>query len=387
MTVEAPATGVAPQPSQPPVGAWRRYRVPVIVVGALVVAIAVAAWTGRSDQQYPDPLDPRNPGENGAQALARVLDQDGVDVTVARSAAELQRARVDDRTTVLVTDTANLAPSTIRDLEQQAAPGLLVLADPPPYVLKELDRLATRVDGDVHGVSADCSVLGLTEDLELTVDSATAYDADGCFPTSRGHLVATGPSGAVYVGATDAFTNDQILRGDNAAVALRLLGQRDRLVWYVASLDDTAPGESVGLSSLLPRWLKPALWMVFLAAVGLLLWRVRRLGPLSTEPLPVVVRAVETAQSRGRMYRKGGDRAHAADALRVAAQRRLAERLALGRHAQEAAIVAAVADRLGRTQGEVAVVLARSAPPPATDHDLVRLGQELSTMTREVRPE
>ena len=262
-----------------------------------------------------------------------------------------------------------------------------MLADPPAYVLRELDRLDTRIDGDVHGVTADCSTLGLTEDLELTVDSATSYDADGCFPSSGGHLVATGPSGAVYVGATDAFTNDQILRGDNAAVALRLLGQRDRLVWYVASLDDTAPGESVGLSTLLPRWLKPALWMVLLALVGLLLWRVRRLGPLSTEPLPVVVRAVETAQSRGRMYRKGGDRAHAADALRVAAQRRLAERLALGRHAPEAAVVAAVADRLGRTQGEVALVLARSAPPPATDHDLVRLGQELSTMTREVRPE
>jgi hypothetical protein len=361
--------------------------VPVIVVGALVLAIAVAAWTGRNDQQYPDPLDPRNPGENGAQALAEVLDRDGVDVTVARSAAELERAGVDDRTTVLVTDTANLAPSTIRQLKEQAAPGLLVLTDPPPYVLSALDRVDTRIDADVHGVAARCSDLGLSADLELTVDTATAYDADGCFPTSQGHLIATGPSGTVYVGATDALTNDQILRGDNAAVALRLLGQRDRLVWYVASLDDTAPGESVGLSSLLPRWLEPALWMGFLALVALLLWRVRRLGPLSTEPLPVVVRAVETAQSRGRMYRKGGDRAHAADALRVAAQRRLAERLALGRHADEAAIVAAVAERLGRTQGEVAVALSRAAPPPTTDHDLVRLGQELSRMTREVRPE
>ncbi len=36
-------------------------------------------------------------------------------------------------------------------------------------------------------------------------------------------------------GADQALTNDQILRADNAAVALRLLGQDDRLVWYVPS--------------------------------------------------------------------------------------------------------------------------------------------------------
>ena len=41
-------------------------------------------------------------------------------------------------------------------------------------------------------------------------------------------------------GAGEALTNDQVLRADNAAVALRLLGQDDDLVWYVPTYDDLA---------------------------------------------------------------------------------------------------------------------------------------------------
>ena len=60
-------------------------------------------------------------------------------------------------------------------------------------------------------------------------------------------------------GADQALTNDQILRADNAAVALRLLGQDERLVWYVPSLDDLVGDDGVSLQSLLPRWIRPAL--------------------------------------------------------------------------------------------------------------------------------
>jgi hypothetical protein len=129
----------------------------------------------------------------------------------------------------------------------------------------------------------------------------------------------------------------------------------------------------------------PALWATALAGVGLVLWRFRRLGPLVSEPLPVVVRAVETTLSRGRMYRRSNDRAHAAGALRAAARRRAADRLGLGRAATEADVVAAVAHQLGRQQAEVAALLATDAPVPGTDQELVALGQALNQLDREVR--
>ena len=70
--------------------------------------------------------------------------------------------------------------------------------------------------------------------------------------------------------------------------------------------------------------------MTAIAVLALLVWRSRRLGALASEPLPVVVKAIETTRSRGRLYRKAGDRDHAAGALRAAARVRAAERLGLG---------------------------------------------------------
>ena len=122
-----------------------------------------------------------------------------------------------------------------------------------------------------------------------------------------------------------------------------------------------------------------------IAAIALLLWRVRRLGALATEPLPVVVKAIETTRSRGRLYRRAGDRAHAAAALRSAARVRAADRLGLGPHADPDALVRDVARRTGQPRDEVEALLGPTAPVPATDHDLITLANRLAELDREVR--
>ena len=134
----------------------------------------------------------------------------------------------------------------------------------------------------------------------------------------NGALVAEPRDGVVLLGAVDVLRNGGILEADNAAVALRLLGQHERLVWYVPDVADLAADDAVTLSSLLPGLAAARLWLVALALLALVIWRGRRLGALATEPLPVVVRAIETTRSRGRLYRRADDRAHAAATLRSA---------------------------------------------------------------------
>ncbi len=121
------------------------------------------------------------------------------------------------------------------------------------------------------------------------------------------------------------------------------------------------------------------------AVVALLLWRARRLGPLVTEPLPVTVKAIETTRSRGRLYRKSGDRPHAARALRRAARSALAERLHLPSTVPLDALVRDVARRTGRPVEQVAALLHPDAAEPATDHDLITLANDLAALEREVR--
>ncbi|PWN02213.1 hypothetical protein DJ010_13905 [Nocardioides silvaticus] len=365
-------------------GFWRRNRLWFAVGLALVVAIAVAAWAGTGDTRFSAPLDPQNPDPEGAQAVAQVLEAEGVDVEVVRSADALRDADVSDGTTVVVTSTGDLTPSTTRRLREDTNGADLVLVEPPSYVLAELDPdvVTGRAPDETSGECDDSRFDG----LDLAVDNAVSYDTPGgCFAAGDKFVLAEGDAATSYLGAGQALTNDQVLRADNAAVALRLLGADDRLVWYVPTLDDADEDEAVSLWTFAPDWIAPSLWLVGIAAVGLMLWRGRRLGRLATEPLPVVVRAVETTRSRGRMYRSADDRTYAAAALRAAARRRLADHLRLGRGATEAEVVSAVARHTGRRAEEIGLRLASTGFVPTTDQGLVQLAQDLTQLDREVR--
>ena len=109
-------------------------------------------------------------------------------------------------------------------------------------------------------------------------------------------------------------------------------------------------------------------------------------GALATEPLPVVVKAIETTRSRGRLYRRAGDRGHAAAALRAAARRRAADDCGLGAGHSEADLVRDVARHTGRPEARGRRTRRLPAPPTRpTDHDLIRLASDLAGLDREVR--
>ena len=359
-----------------------RHRVAVLVVAAALVAIAGSAWLGRGARAYAAALDPGNPDGTGAQALARVLADQGVEVDVVRSADALDSATVDDDTTVVVTSADNLGDSTTTRLLRHQGDAHLVVVTPGPLLLRELGVGSFPATTQPPGpVAADCPAYGA---LSVRVDTAQAYGTDGCFRARGGVLLAEPRPGLTLLGASAVLTNDQVLEGDNAAVALRLLGERRRLLWYVPSLADLAGADGVSARSLLPDWLIPALWLLGVAGVALVVWRGRRLGPLVVEPLPVTVKAVETTRNLGRLYRRAGDRAHAAEALRAAARARLAERLRLPRRVDPDRLVDDVAARTGRPAQEIDILIGPSARPPVDDRGLGDLARRLTELDREV---
>lgn len=378
----APSTGTPTGASRP--GWWRRQRSTLLVLAALVLAVGLTLWLSGDDQEFTGRLDPGNPGPDGARAVARVLADEGVEVTVARSADELAEAGIDSGTTVVVTNTEELGERTLTDLSDRAGSARLVLVEPVSRVAEEFGHPAYPSSHQVgQGADAECDD-PLLRDLTIEVDTALGYAGGGCFPVGEDHLVALDRQVAL-LGAGEALANEQVLRADNAAVALRLLGQEDRLVWYVPTFEDLTTEEETGLGTLLPRWLGPALWLAAVTMLAVVLWRGRRLGRLATEPLPVVVKAIETTRSRGRLYRKAGDREHAARALRTAARRRCVQRLRLGAGVDEATLLSDVARHTHRPLEEVAALLGSGGPVPQHDHDLIRLANDLAELDREVR--
>jgi hypothetical protein len=144
-------------------------------------------------------------------------------------------------------------------------------------------------------------------------------------------------------------------------------------------------GEKSGGSDifdLIPDAVSWIVWQLCIVVVLAALWRGRRLGPLVAEKLPVVVRASETVEGRGRLYRAHRARDRAADALRTAALQRMLPRLGLAVNAPPPAVVAAVWGRCDKSPEALHHFL--FGPPPATDEDLVNLARELDEIERQV---
>lgn len=367
----------------------------VIIVVVVVVAL-VMTWRG-GDAASDVPLDPRNPQPSGSQALSRVLSDHGVDVTIARGQGALSGAGIDNDTTVFIPRTTELAQATIdqlADLSRQAE--RVVVVDPTPWVVRylspEVHIEQTRRDGADLTASCDAADVHQGErvshsqsEFQLRGDGSPS---DACFTTGGHSVYLAVPATAhhaplVLLGSRSAITNGEIAEADNADIVLRTLGHSARVVWYVPSTADIPTTDQSRAEDLLPPWLNSGLVVVLLTALAVMLWRGRRLGRLVREPLPVVIRAVETTESRGRIYRRAKDTGRVGVVLRDATRRRLAGYLGLPTGGPVPQLVAAVSDATARPLQDVGWMLA--GPPPQTDDEMLGLAGSLAALEKEVR--
>ena len=227
---------------------------------------------------------------------------------------------------------------------------------------------------------------------------STSPDVVACFPVGGGtspadddaprpsHVLLLERDGrrVVAVSSSQLIENDMLVEHGNAALALRTLGRHDTLVWYMPewerSVTETGPDGS--LTSLLPRGVQIALLQLLLVAGVAVLWRARRLGPVISEPLPVVVRGGETVRGRGRLYRRARAHGRAGAALRAGVAARCAARLGLPHSAGAEAVVDALSRASGRPAAEISELL--YGPPPTDDASLTVLTARLDQLESEV---
>src|SRR4029077_19406963 len=114
------------------------------------------------------------------------------------------------------------------------------------------------------------------------------------------------------------------------------------------------------------------LGFALLLAVG---WRSRRLGPLVTERLPVVVHAAETVLGHGQLYRSRHARDRAASTLRTVLLTRICRAVGLPAGSGPDSVVPAVAHGPGAGGERVRDLL--YGPAPRTDGALATLARDL----------
>jgi len=383
------------RPTKPASRRRPRWLTPVILIALLVAAAMALTALNRSTQKNSDDLDPSNPGYSGAQGLARTLSSHGVEVSIVRNQGALLDQSIDGDTTVVITATDRLSRRTARAALTHAAPAAsLVLLDPDREVTAGMGLPVDSHRAKLADVAAGCQDQDIGRSYRLArADRAYKPTGDStattCFPdrTEGGgamvHLPATtGRPAVTLLGDDSLIINGAILDADNAAIALRLFGRSNRLVWYVPDLADITAAESTS-RSIAPDWFRPGVALATSAVLLLCLWRGRRLGRLVTEPLPVVVRAVETTESRGRMYRKSRDRDRALAVLQLATRRRLASYLGLSVSTTVSSVAAASAAVSGREYHDVLALL--GSPAAHDDSSLLELANTLLALEKEVR--
>ncbi|MBD2758976.1 DUF4350 domain-containing protein [Yimella sp. cx-573] len=361
---------------------------------ALVALLGVAIIAMLLSRTSSEPLDPNNPTTGGSQALASVLGDQGVRV---RSVDNLQDASTGAgrNVTVLVAAPPMMSDARLRQLAAAHRDSArLILIAPDPQQVTDVFGVPTTGGESSTSLSSqqgNCHLAwarGLTMSVGAAVYSVERAGVGQCFtgPHGSGAVeLAASPEHppVLIIGSVDAFTNNTMKQGDNAAIGLRALGQTSELVWYSGGFDPESA--AANQPSILPKWLMPAVWLLAVSVVMLMLWRGRRLGRLVQEPLPVIVPANETTMARGRLYRKAQDTARTASVLRSATRQRLRRSLGLGRNASAAEIAERAATQTGRDPHDVGALLTDDHQP-ISEAELARLARELTALERQVRP-
>ena len=380
---------------------WRRLRWPLTVLAAvalLVLFLALVRPPTSAAHYAPD-----NPELNGGMAVAEVLKDQGVQITHVTTVADAVAAAGPDSTLLVTPNPAFFADDQISALDGTGADLVVLGADYTMVAAVSRNTLDSTYGEAAEPVAPQCDDPAAQAAGELTLRPGL-YAASGepgadavrpvlCWPDGLGAYAYARldfPDRSVTVVDDPAvIRNDSVLEEGNAALALWMLGQHEDLVWLVPNPmdvstgeDEPTPAERGQVNALMPPGSAPVALVAVLAAVLLALWRVRRMGPLVVEDLPVLVRSAEATRGRARLYRAARARGHAAAGLRASTADRIASRLGLARSSDATSVVDSVVAATNRPSQQVADLL--YGPPPADDAALAELARRLDILESEV---
>ncbi len=377
--------------------AWRRQWRPVLGVALFVVLTAVAAALLHPSPAVAGYLSPQDTGPSGARAITDILAGRGHLTRTVTTVPDAVSA-AGPGTTLVITSPGLLSPAGLRSLGRTRAD--LVIIEPDQATLRALAPGLTLTAGaGVTVVAPGCSLpaaaLAGPADLGgpgLATAPGAAAPGGPLAGAARCYLAGGQPSlvrfrsagRLVTVLSTGApLTNAGLPRQGDAALAINLLSTAGRVTWLVPGPGLTGSGGAPpSTSSLVPLVARLVAAQLAVALLLTALWRARRLGPLITERLPVVVRASETVEGHARLYRSRRARDRVAATLRASALTRLAPAVGLPAGAAPEAVTAALAARSTLDAARLANLLYGAAPD--SDMALVTLAGDLDALEGEV---
>ena len=316
----------------------------IVVFSLLFVIVASMLPTAGYNNA---PVGIRNKEGDGARALAQVLGDHGISV---REVNAQQAASVDENTTLVVVFPARMTDSMAQAIETRTNVVYVGLEEEHGSHSPYLQGLRSQREYS----SKTWLTPGCTSDIAGRTQHLQASDYVLSGPAS-GWQLCFSDDGKSYAYAersdSDRFRalipdslrlrNRAITEGGNAALAINTIGRTPKVAWYSPTRSDTPTGTSQDGMPASP-YLMPAFLMIIAACLLAGLARGRRLGPLTSERLPIEVPASETLIGKARLMRSQRAYEHAAQALRSSTASRIATTLGVAHTADREALTHAL---------------------------------------------
>lgn len=396
----APSTREVPEPGASPdsgtgkaKGLWGwlgRHRALAALWALVGAALALVLWAQLAPKGDAVPLSLNNAGPDGARAVTQILGRHGVKVHgVGNFEAAMAALEAGTSPTLLLYDRSGFLDEP-RLQELAASAERVVLVSPRLQTLAALSgsiRQAGVVPDASSALDPGCSLPDAEAAGPVSGESGFIYDGGtSCYRpagSAAGVLAVEGHGRLTVLGSTGILNNGRLDDLGHAALAIRTLGTSPDLVWYLPTIEDLETGASPQtLDELAPDWVRfLGPWLALVAAAAIA-WRGRRLGPLVFEPLPVVVKAVETAEGRARLYHDSRAVDQARDNLRAGTLVRLSGHLRVGAAATADQVVNAAARHLGQPARQIHELVNEH---PRTEARLVAWSRELDNLEKEVK--
>lgn len=363
---------------------WRTWAWVLAALAGIVVTALLVTKPPRPEGY----LDPDAVTQRGGHALAQLLRDHGVTVTRATTISEVSDA-MRPGSQLMVLDNGNITDEILDVLAELPGDRLLLapFSDTRERLAAQV-RITSYQGDEIAEPHCDLREAQRAGVIKTYIGPTYTFTNPGPGQVScyAGTLVRyqDGTHTITVLGDDTPLTNVQLAKQGNAALAMNLAGRSSHLVWYVPErpkVGTSAQPKSLG--DLIPDQVSMAIWQLCIVVLLLAIWRGRRLGPVVAEKLPVIVRASETTEGRGRLYRSRRARDLASDSLREAARYRIVRRLGLPVDERPQVITATVAERIGRNPMEIHHVL--FGPVPTDDQQLSNLTQQLDIIERQVR--
>ena len=339
----------------------------IIVVFSLLFVIAASILPKAGYDNTPVGI--RNKEGDGARALAQVLGDHGISV---REVNAQQAASVDENTTLVVIFPSRMTDSMAQAIETRANVVYVGLEEDHGSHSVYLQGLRSdREYSSKTWLTPGCSseIAGRTQHLQAS-DYVLSGPASGwqlCFSDDgKSYAYAErSDSGRFRALIPDSLRlrNRAISEGGNAALAINTIGRTPKVAWYSPTRTDTPTGVSQD-QMLTSPYLMPAFLMIIAACLLAGLARGRRLGPLTSERLPIEVPASETLIGKARLMRSQRAYEHAAQALRSSTASRIATALGVAHTADREALTHAMEQR-GLPASRCSALL--WGPPPTSE--------------------